>query len=191
MSDITAQRALVHHVLTNAWKFEWSMQGLGMLRLHLSDNFRVHVWDTRFAFPGASPIHDHQQWGLSSLVLSGRMINTRFVEAKGEPTHLFATIKAGYGCYFKHDPKPIRLVECADEMYPAGQRYSQTPKEIHWSRPQNGTVTIMQKTPSEDGESARVFWPIGEEWGSAEPRAAKPMEVSMITENALALWMRP
>lgn len=63
----------------------------------------------------------------------------------------------------------------------------QTPSEIHETDAQDGTVTLMQKTPTGD-DSARVFWEIGTGWGSAEPRKATPEEVLDITQNALKLW---
>lgn len=180
-------RSLVAFILANSGQFKWSLQGLGMLRLHMGDETRLHVWDTRYAFPGASPIHDHLQWGLRSTVISGRITNQRYIERDdGRPYH-FAVIKAGYNYHFKTEPREIRLVETAPEIYTPGMSYSQAPSEIHQSMPDIGTVTIMRKSPTADGESARIFWPLGSEWGSAEPRAALPSEVSVITGNALSL----
>lgn len=182
-----AAQTLVRFILENADKFEWSLQGLGMLRLYLTKDIRLHVWDLRFAFPGASPIHDHLQWGLTSFVIAGRITNYRFIEAADGDEYLYSTLKPGYGCYFKHDPLPIKLHKCAAETYTAGMTYSQRPEEIHWSVPENGTVTLMRKEPTADADSARVFWPAGEAWGSAEPRRATAEEVRAITAHALGV----
>jgi len=59
--------------------------------------------------------------------------------------------------------------------------------EIHQTQHDEGTVTIMRKHPTWN-ESARVFWPAGTQWVSAEPRAATAAEVHDITSNALQRW---
>jgi hypothetical protein len=181
-------RALARVILESAEKFPWTLQGLGMLRLHLGDNTRLHVWDHRFAFPGASPIHDHLQWGLHSTVLSGQLRNTRFLEDPAGDPFQYAVLKAGVGCFFKDGPHPIRLRRHTPEVYEAGSCYEQKPEEIHETSATPGTVTIMRKTPTADGESARVFWPAGSEWGSAEPRPATPEEIKQIVGTALERW---
>ncbi len=186
-------RLFAKKILEQAEHYEWSLQGLGMLRLYLDDNTRLHVWDRRFAFPGASPIHDHLQWALNSTIISGSMVNVRYTERTdcvrpNQMTHMVGTLKAGYGCYFKDEPKPTRLVQQEPEFYSPGDSYWQRATEIHESKPEDGTVTLMRKTPTEDKESARVFWPISTEWGSAEPRRATIHEVIAITGYALAKW---
>lgn len=187
----TELQAMARAILVNAQHYEWSLQGMGLLRLHLAGNCRLHVWDRRYRVPGVSMIHDHLQWALKSTVISGRLVNRRYYDfglgTFDKATHLFATIKPGYGTFFKHEPKPVILACRGDEEYLPGQSYSQSPSEIHETDADDGTVTIMMKTPTSD-ESARVFWPAGEEWGSAEPRIASAMEVKSIVDNALANW---
>jgi hypothetical protein len=180
-------RILVRAILENATAFEWSLQGMGMLRLHLSDNTRLHVWDSRYRVPNVSMIHDHLQWGLESTIVAGRLRNHRYIEdVRGEP-YKFATLKPGYGCFFKHEPVDASLIALAPDLYEAGQSYSQEPSEIHETDALDGTVTLMRKTPTDD-ESARVFWATGDEWVSAEPRAATDEEVRSITSFALSEW---
>lgn len=185
-------------LLVNAQCFHWTLQGMGMLRLRLDDRTRLHIWDSRFKAPGVSMIHDHLQWGLKSTIVSGQMTNLRYHEvteedvAKRHPQdaalhqpYMFATLKAGEGCYFKHEPRRILLKRGYNEEYWPGDSYEQAPAEVHESIPMDGTVTIMVKEPTEDGESARVFWPEGEQWGSAEPRAASHSEVTEMVGRAL------
>lgn len=185
-------RAMAKQILQRAHFFEWSLQGLGMLRLHLSSNVRLHVWDLRHRFPGASPIHDHLQWGLHSTILSGHLKNRLFQEEPEVGSHaapyLYQTMRAGYGCKALHEPRRIFLKAIQEGYYSVGEHYSQRPSQIHETLPDNGTVTIMRKTPAGDTESARVFWPMGEVWGSAEPRQATPIEVAEITQYALEKW---
>jgi hypothetical protein len=183
-------RTLAKFVLENASKFEWSLQGLGMLRLYIGDDTRLHIWDRRFAAPGATPIHDHQQWGLHSTVLSGSMCNYRFVEGGAGDAYLYKTIRAGVGCVDLSGAERINLTRQPAEIYGPGECYSQWPEEIHESVPDNGTVTLMKKTPTTTPEAARVFWPAGELWGSAEPRNATPREVQEMASYALKRWNR-
>ena len=91
-----------------------------------------------------------------------------------------ATLKPGYGCYFKHDPKWTALHSLPLDAYAEGEDYRQAPAEIHETDAEDGTVTLMHKAPTGD-ESARVFWPAGSEWGSAEPRRATADEVADIS----------
>jgi hypothetical protein len=58
---------------------------------------------------------------------------------------------------------------------------------IHETDAEDGTVTIIRKTPTGD-DSARVFWKVGTTWGSAEPRPATPDEVRLVSERALHRW---
>jgi predicted metal-dependent enzyme (double-stranded beta helix superfamily) len=189
MSIFESTRSMAKTILENADRFEWSLQGLGLLRLHMG-NTRLHVWDRRFAYSGASPIHDHAQWALHSTILCGQLTNYRYVETssltKGR-RYLYQTIKAGYGTQILHEPKEITLHRMPSEIYKIGDSYSQKPNEIHETVPINGTVTIMHKTPT-NTDQARVFWPLGSSWGTAEPRAATPDEVNKITRLALDFW---
>lgn len=176
---------MVRLILENASKFNWSLQGLGMLRLYLPGDARLHIWDRRYAFPGASPIHDHLQWGLTSTVISGKLVNYRYQEERdGKPYH-WARFKAGFGAEQLTDPATMTLKEGPGEVYCPGDTYSQEPDEIHQTIADWGTLTLMQKRPTADGETARIFWPWGEKWGSAEPRVATSEEIQVITTYAL------
>lgn len=182
-----ALQASVRFILAHADKFEWSLQGMGMLRLYLGDT-RLHVWDQTHAAPGVSMIHDHQQWGLRSTVIAGSLINQRYVE-RGQwqpmwfPFHA-VTLKAGYGCAFVDQPRLTWLRPLTPECYGPGESYGQLPGEIHESKPQGIVVTLMQKLPT-GSDLARVFWPQGSQWGSAEPRPATRDEIVDITRKAV------
>ncbi len=185
-TDLPRLRSLVRFILENAGKFSWSLQGFGMLRLHLPGETRLHVWDSRHAFANVSTIHDHLQWGLSSTIVSGRLVNHRFTEGLGDP-YMAVTLKPGENCHFKDAPSHTLLRRGVAEIYISGDTYAQEPNEIHESVPDIGTITLMRKYPTPDGDSARVFWPAGEKWGTAEPRPATTEEVTAITSHALQL----
>lgn len=184
-------RSLVEHILANATAFTWTLQGFGMLRLHLPDNRRLHVWHRDFAVPGVSTIHDHLQWGLSSFVVSGRLMNRIWVEERDPNRSMMTTfpmktvtIKPGVGTHFKDDARSCYLRIESDTWYEAGQTYGQEPNVIHESFPTDGTVTLMTKAPTGD-DSARVFWHASGEWVSAEPRVASRTEIIAMTAPAL------
>lgn len=190
-------QALASAILHHANAFEWSLQGMGFIRLHLVGHCRLHVWDKRYRSPGVSMIHDHLQWALNSTILSGELVNRQYsihdkavINPALQVGALFnwATIKPGQGCYFKSD---VRQVYLEPRMFPErllpGQSYRQAPDVIHETDATDGTVTIIRKDPTPD-DSARVFWPAGTEWGSAEPRRASPSEVEDIVSRALARW---
>lgn len=189
--DFNRLRALVQMILSDS-SASWSLQGFGMLRLHLPGDFRLHVWDSRFAVPNVSTIHDHLQWGLESIIISGKLTNQRFdVQHEkrvgvNQPYNM-VTLKPGYGTYHKTDAEVVYLAPQKPEVYGPGDVYVQHPNEVHESRPEDGTITLMRKLPTGD-DSARVFWPLGEEWVSAEPRKALPEEVRVIVGRAILKW---
>lgn len=196
--NIRELRAMAHAILTHADCYKWSLQGFGMLRLHLDDDVRLHIWDDRYRVRDVSVIHDHAQWGLKSTIISGAMRNTRFAFSdRVAPSSVnltaphglyrYATIKAGVGGGIVSESKFCILTAGKTEKYKTGDSYSQEADEIHLSMPQSGTVTIMTKTPN-DTDTARVFWPHDMQWVSAEPRAATRDEVDAIVAGALRGW---
>jgi len=181
-------KLLVKAILQKAQSFNWSLQGFGMLRLYLSQEVRLHVWDSRYAVPGVSVIHTHP-WDFLSQVVAGKVGNILFNESetKGMPFHK-QVIQCGPGGGLCGMPTDVLLHPAYEELYIEGQSYTQNAQEIHASRPADGTVTILTRTFREDTEHAAVYWPAGTEWGSAEPRPATPEEVAAITGNALSRW---
>lgn len=181
-------RMLVKSLLQKIDPDDWTLQGFGMLRYHFGD-LRIHVWDDRFRFPNIfdSDIHDHLQWGFESTVVSGAIYNHLFMEAetaKVPPNMMRRLLKPGIGTYQKADDVPVFLAETSVQFIPAGSIYRQAPNQVHRSEPVRGTVTVMRKFPTSE-DSARVYYPIGREWVSAEPRKATPDEVRAIVSNAL------
>ncbi len=184
-------QALARAILENASDFRWTVQGMGFMRLHLAGHCRLHVWDSRLRVPGVSMIHDHLQWALNSTILSGELVNRIYREENeaGEgDAYEWATIKPGAGCYFKSEPSRTFLaaVRFPERLLP-GDTYRQKPDVIHQTEAVDGTVTIIRKEPTLD-DSARVFWPAGTTWGSAEPRPATADEVRLVSERALHRW---
>lgn len=191
MSALTdrAAKIFAKDMLQNPGRYEWSLQGMGMLRTYLPDWCRLQVWDTRHAFPGVSVIHDHP-WHFDSLVLGGIVRNYRY-KIESVPiiraTHMVRTIQPGVGLKVLAEDSPVYLADAGTDVVYAGQVYQQRADEIHASNPEIGTVTLIQRERV-GADVARTFYPIGSEWGTAEPRPATRAEIKTITEYALRRW---
>lgn len=180
-------RATVRHILDRAASFQWSLQGLGMLRLYLSPEYRLHIWDSRYCTADGSTIHTHP-WSFDSLVISGQIRQQRFTEdSVGLRTFRRQLIQCGPGGCAVGDPEIVNLITHPEERYGAGEAYHQEANEIHESTPLNGTVTIVRRKFLLDTEHAYVYF-TGDKWTSAEPRPATEVEVSAIVGLALERW---
>ena len=176
-------KELVRAILQNADRFEWSLQGFGMLRLHLSDRVRVNVWDTTYRVPNVSMMHTHP-WDFSSTIVVGQLTNSRYALDLDGDEFNYAVIQPGPGGGKVNDKGRIRLRRLPMEIYGPGDTYEQQHAEIHLSLPADGTVTLNDRRRVGE-DRAFVFWPIGQKWVSAEPRQATKLEVSAIVGNAL------
>lgn len=180
-------KQLVQKILENPSGHKWTLQGLGMLRLYLSKEIRLHIWDSRYKVQNVSTIHDHP-WEFDSLIVAGHLENVRFVEDEQGDPFAFSTLKCGAGNCERSPAQSIRLKKGPAETYIEGDSYTQKREEIHDSIPEDGTVTIItRRFTSADEDHARVFWPSGE-WVSAEPREATLMEIFEITSLSLSKW---
>lgn len=187
MSQLAIVRLLVRKILEEPASHRWSIQGLGMLRLYLSPNVRLHVWNPQAPHKVAevSEPHNHP-WHFTSFVVAGVITNWLYLpDAAGDLYHA-GVIECGpnpsqYGAQGKHD---VRLRQ-ESSVYTPGASYSMRAETIHRSDPTPGTVTICTREPLPDPDHATVCWPHGTEWVSAEPRLATPDEVRDITRLAL------
>lgn len=193
---ITQVLPLARLILTRAMAFDWTVQGMGMMVCRPDPTTRIHIWDSRLRVPNVSMVHDHLQWSLSSMIVAGRLINQRYEQTYqtltkdgGWQAFQYRTLRAGQGCHFVDEgPVPVMLRAFPEEHYEPGNVYFQEAAEIHETKAEDGTVTVMTKFPS-DVDLARVFWPKDKEWVSAEPRPATMQEVIETTRFALHRWM--
>jgi hypothetical protein len=199
--DFNTLRSLVKLVIEGSHHDQWTLQGLGMFRLYLSETDRLHVWNEEFSFPGASTIHDHP-WDFDSLIIAGRLWNRlyKLPSKEGEPDFYsnnrmpfrHAIIKCGTGgSLVGEEGLPVELWECSPSGYFPGDRYSQNAEEVHETHTLPGTVTIVRRRfrKDRDRDHANVFWRKGE-WGSAEPRQATENEVKTMKVSALEMLER-
>lgn len=182
----TVAKSLIKKILEHPLEHEWSIQGLGMLRLYLDERMRLHIWDDRYEVPNVSKMHTHP-WDFESLVIAGFVRNQLFIEVPGEPTHFKQSIFCGEGGGLEGSPTRVRLEEHSHEGYMEGDSYSELAHEIHVSSPDRGTVTVVSRTFHEDVDHAFVYWEEGD-WVSAEPRKATHDEILDITRYSLERW---
>lgn len=165
--------------LDNWDRLAWTTMGFGMIRTYLDDQktYRLNIWDDRLMVPRVSVIHDHP-WDFTSLVLCGRIANTRYELNKIKaPNHSFQHIVTGEGGGPAGLAEDCHLEACPVELLDAGKQYSQDREEIHRTEALRGTVTLNRRSPPTVNHTARVFWPLGEQWVDAMPRHATPDEV--------------
>lgn len=206
MTDFT--KAFVHNILSNYGDHHWTVQGFGFLRMYFGPHenpkrYRLNLWDSSFTVPGVSTIHDHP-WHFTSLIIAGCFCNQRFdmmvlppvdysdpnSPLEGGPaTHTFTTIRTGEGGGMEQSGIDYcRLTRRKPELYFAGDTYHQDANEVHETLFEDGSVTLNERTPLPDGDHARVFWPYGESWVDAEPRPARPEELTAAITPCLERW---
>lgn len=184
-------QSMVTDILKNRHRYDWTLQGLGMLRLKLPNGMRLHVWDDRFRWVADARIHDHP-WDFTSLIVSGMIWNTRYhptprADWKDIGTASIARnqlrIKCGEGSCDHGEPVPVVLIPLDTETYGPGMRYNQRRDEIHLSEALNGTVSIIERIG--DTEIANVYYE--KTWDSAEPRRPCAIQLETICTGALSM----
>lgn len=193
----------VRAILEDWRSHEWQVQGFGMLRTYLDGpgEPRLQVWDQRLACWGNNAIHDHP-WAFESTTYAGVLFNQRFrivpQRATARPGALYGhvtEIKPGTrGGKLSHRPvDPVRLEPQPLEVYSLGDRYSQTHREMHLTRYEQGTVTLITRSDREAEDIARVAW-VGK--ASDQPPFVNPYEADAKTAervitDALKTWWLP
>lgn len=195
---------LVLKMLEKPFDYDWSWQGFGMFRLYLSREVRLHVWAPSLATKNVTTLHTHP-WHFESEVIVGKMVDHRYIfrrvfepfanqmrgdsyvaRAPERPTHHEMRIvcgPSGHAC--AESQRDVELIHECRTVVRAGERYRLQASDIHESEPSPGTVTIIRRTFLSDTEHASVFFPYGQEWVSAKPRAATREEIRFMAESAL------
>jgi hypothetical protein len=183
MADHAFVKTFVHVILKEGKHYPWQIQGFGMLRMYLSDQYRLNIWDSRYRVPNVSLMHTHP-WDFESLIVAGELTNYRFSFSPDGDEYDRALIKPGPGGGLTTNDGRVTLRCHAKETYWSGGVYAQNANEIHVSAPTDGTVTLNRR--QRVGEDlAHVYWPAGKSWVSAEPRNATEEEVAAIVSRAL------
>lgn len=188
--------AHLRSILSRPTDYRWRAHGIGMLRLNLSPDstdWRINLWHPRLLNDGISTMHTHP-WAFDSYILAGELTNKRFTRLSDKPAGLTINppgqaprmpwrypmeqywegrIPCGAHAPQDHEfgiegePCKVWLQEERPEVYTHGAQYRQAPEEIHDTRAEPGTITIMHRTYYDPSGRASVFWPVGSPWGDA------------------------
>jgi len=204
-------KALTKGILEQAKHFKWSVQGLGMMRLYLSTEMRLHIWHSSLMVPDVTLVHDHP-WHFQSMVIVGKLVNKRYFPEFDGPadaartsgwqprrrvpdgTHiggpeLFVKqqLFCGPGGCVKSAPEDIILFKAlqADEHCHPGDLYSQSKYQIHYTEAEDCTVTLVSRSFDGDRDHANIYRKGGLPFVSAEPRPAIPQEIDLVVGETL------
>ena len=175
-------------ILHDPLKYEWTISGLGMLRLSLSPTLRLNIWDERLIEPGVSLIHNHP-WHFQSVVILGFVVNAKYGVFKDAREVNYRMVGCGANPNDGTNLGPIEVCHIAETHvaeYYESDAYAMNASEIHKLEPLDGSVTLISKIPQiEPTEWAMVFWPVHEPWGDARIREARPDEITSIIDSTL------
>jgi hypothetical protein len=192
MTKPSVEKSLVKKILEHPLRYDWTLQGLGMLRLYLDDERRMHVWDDRYSVDDVSQMHTHP-WNFESFIVAGEVTNQLYHEVsntvmpEGSLQYNKQKIFCGTGGGLIGEPEKTWLAARRPNTYGEGCTYYELADEIHISNPKRGTVTIVTREFLADNDHAYVFWKNGD-WVSAEPRPATKGEIVAICDNSLDTW---
>ena len=179
------RKALIRQILTRAEDYPWRMQEeIGLLGLRLDDRrtYRLHVWDPRY-YVGAPPVHDHP-YDFVSTVVVGEISNTRYEESPSGAEYNRVRYLASDDCVRRIDT--VRLSATSATLR-EGEQYAQLAHELHDSRQQAGTVTII-RCSFKDVAELTVCLRDEDTFVSGKARPATLDEVKHITTGALTLF---
>jgi hypothetical protein len=197
--EIFSNRAielLVKQILEKPMQYKWSVQGLGFMRLYLSDTLRLHIWDSRLQYANVSIMHNHP-WDFYSYIVSGNIHNVRYDRVHEHvpvddvtmvAEYWKATLHCGEGNCEMFNREMVKMQAGEIEHYEKGDWYEQRANEVHATFPDDSTITLVHRDfVKQDREHADVYWPVNASWGTAEPRPASEEEVRMVTKSALTM----
>ena len=186
LNSVYVIQLLVRSILFHCHMYQWTIQGLGMLRMYLSKDVRLHIWHSSAVVEGVSDMHTHP-WDFESQVVVGRITDFLYqpaLEWRGDSYHK-QSILCGEGGGLMGDPEAVNLCQARQSIFNPGMSYWRVNDQIHRTEFINGTVTLVKRTFHEDVDHAFVYWPVGKKWVDAEPRIATGDEVAEITASAL------
>lgn len=186
-------KELVKKIFEQADSYEWQVQGLGMLRMYLTNKYQLHIWNPKLCYADNSVIHTHP-WSFKSIVLCGKLTNYIYKESETGEKMWRQRIHCGEGGGLVGDAEIVHLEE--ERKYPVFpvykdtllHGYQQNYSYIHRTEFVPGTVSLIERHFEENTEVASVYWPHGTGWTSAEPREAKRAEIIETLALAFSLF---
>lgn len=187
-----ADQELVKNILNNYDRYDWSVQGLGMLGTYLSQELRLHIWHSRYIIPDVTTIHDHP-WDFESSIICGAIYNHKFIEVDiekwaGASPYNKMNILCGPDMLVSDTIQQVYLLGYMPRIYGASETYTQQAAEIHKTFFLDGTVTLIKRKFGNDRDHANVFYRTN--FVSATPRPATKDEIYTGITSAMELLER-
>jgi hypothetical protein len=181
-------KGFLEYILSNPYRHEWSVQGLGMLRLYLNKRDRLSIWHNEGRILDASPIHDHY-WSFRSWILAGTLRNRRYFECAAPYGSKYNRYRIQTGekpdKQILEGPLPSRMMAHSTEIYHSGDSYYQAASERHETEFENGTISLIRRLSYLSKRDEANVWSYEDRpFVSAEPRAATKSEIDMYVEAA-------
>lgn len=176
----------VRKILEQPHERLWTVQGFGKMSTNVTDNARLHIWDRLLLNPRVPAVHSHS-WDFHSVVLVGCVRNLRMCEAACDDDPWNKVLVASSGGVIS-EPTLTWLKEDPTEIYREGAEYSQKGAEIHWSCPDDGSVTLVEWEFGLPPQHMKVFWRGRAGWMDAKPRQATLDEILTVAQRSLDLW---
>lgn len=167
-------------------KRNWTVTGFGKIGFMFAPNTKIHVWDRSVLDPAIPAIHSHS-YDFRSFVVVGKVRNVLFKEddMNGETMNRVIVTSSGQ---VMDGPVTSRLIELETDEHAEGDVYSQKFDEVHWSCPDDGTVTVVEWEFGADPQHMRVYWRGKYPWVDAKAHQAKDADVTRVCKRVLDLW---
>ena len=180
----TMSKALVFAILRHAEDFPWRMVDIGLMSLRLDDQreYRLHVWDPDDSVEDP-PIHDHP-YDFTSTIIVGELTNARYEEDPAGDEYA----RFRYSPPAEHERRSdlVRL-SATSTTFSEGDQHRQLADELHASRQQPGTVTVIRCSWVEAPELTVCLRDEGS-WRSGQARDATRDEIKVVAAKALE-WL--
>ena len=189
-------------ILKNPFKYEWEIQGFGMMRTYIAENTRLQIWNSNLVIKDVTDVHTHP-WDFSSVILQGKIINIIYKEVS--ETYYKAKkynrclIETGEDAYIK-EATEVYLRKAGRYTYEHNRKncknytnvYTHKKHIPHKIKFVDGTITVLTKLNiSNDINNRKLAYSYvkdGMEWISAAPRPATKEEIVDTITKALKCY---
>lgn len=166
--------------LTNPEDYEWSVQGLGMLRAYLTEDraTRLQIWLKELQLASATSIHTHP-WDFESIIYRGELINRTYAEVPGHKFDCYVINTGPTARPLSHSKIDLEITQ--NRKLTEGQSYYQ-PKEVpHLTLFSQGAISIIHRLDYSKSDGLAKSYGVGP-WVSAAPQDVSWREArSLIT----------
>lgn len=180
MVPLEIQKDMAKRAFAFPDEFEWTQQGLGMVRAKLTRSLRLHIWHPNFIVKEASRIHNHP-WHFTSNILAGFLTNVKYSFTYDASQMLVHTIECGANVHVK-DTYVARIGVDQIVTYKKGDLYSMRKTEFHNTViGDRGCISIIERDlDSWENDDADVVTNMDKPFVNARPEKLAEKRVRQI-----------